>query len=88
MPEMVVLLQSFPTLRHVLNEWDAPRLDDWASSPAPSSGGRHAARFCLGVYNNRVQWRCGAFDFFAAYDTWDAEHRAAFLAWAQAPRWP
>jgi hypothetical protein len=33
-------------------------------------------------------WRCGPFDVVDASSTWDAEHRAAFVAWAKEPWWP
>ena len=31
---------------------------------------------------------CGPFDVVDALSTWDAAHRAAFLAWAKDPWWP
>jgi hypothetical protein len=33
-------------------------------------------------------WLCGPFDAVDAMGTWDATHRAAFVAWATAPWWP
>lgn len=42
------------------------------------------------LYRVRVEtpWRCGLFDVVDALSTWDAQHRAAFVAWALKPWWP
>lgn len=39
-------------------------------------------------WNIDSHWRVGPFDVVGALSTWDAEHRAAFIAWASAPWWP
>lgn len=85
--DLAALVESFPTLRRApgVRPFDAEALDAWASGPAPSSGAFHAARLILAVYNNRAPWQCGRFDVVEAMSTWDAAHRRAFLAWAQAP---
>ena len=33
-------------------------------------------------------WNCAPFDVVNAMGTWDAAHRAAFVAWASDPWWP
>lgn len=80
------LALSFPTLRWArgVAPFDPNELDAWACGPA-SSGGFHAAAFILGVWNHYADWGCGKFDLFRAFDTWDREHREAFVAWAQDP---
>jgi hypothetical protein len=47
-------------------------------------GCRHAAAFCLGVYNDRA---FPGFDVFKALTRWDNRHRAAFVRWAADPQW-
>ena len=71
-----------------LHSWDAERLDRWACGLVPGSGAFHAAAFCSSVYNADAPWQCGPFDLQRALGTWDAAHRAAFLAWVRAPWWP
>ena len=85
---LLALSASFPTLRGVLDRWDPEALDRWACGPVPGSGAFHAAAFCLSVYNADAPWQCGPFDLQRALGTWDAAHRAAFLAWVRAPWWP
>jgi hypothetical protein len=87
---MEELALSFHGLRAAdgVRPFDAETLDAWACGPAPGSGALNAARFVLSVWNSRAKWRCGRFDVVDALSCWDAEHRAAFLAWAQEPCWP
>lgn len=85
---MLLLAASFPTLRGVLERWDPQALDAFTCGPAPGSGAFHAARFVLSVFNAKAEWQCGRFDLHRALWSWDAEHRAAFMAWARAPWWP
>ncbi len=85
---MLELTASFPTLRGVLDEWDPVRLDEWACGPEPGSGAFRAAQFVLSVFNSEADWQCGRFDLQRALGTWDAAHRAAFMAWLQSPWWP
>lgn len=87
-PRLLALAESFPTLRGVLEIWDPERLDRWACGPEPGSGALLAAQFVLGVWNHRAEWQCGPFDFFRAYNCWDDDHLAAFLAWAKDPWYP
>ena len=82
---------SFPALEGAPGTlpWDAEAFDRWAAtSPEPGSGALHAARFVLAVWNDRAPWKAGSFQAISALGTWDGEHRAAFLAWAQAPWFP
>jgi hypothetical protein len=85
---MLELAASFPSLRGVLTTWDPESLERWACGPVPGSGGFHAATFVLTLWNADAEWRCGRFDLHRALGAWDAQHRAAFLAWAQRPWWP
>ena len=46
-------------------------------------------RFLLCLWDDRRKWESGSFDAMKALlDIWDDDHRAAFLAWAQAPLCP
>jgi hypothetical protein len=85
---MLSLTASFPTLRGVLDVWDPDYLDRWACGPEPGSGAFHACRFVLSVWNPGADWKAGRFDLHPALWVWDAEHRAAFVAWARTPWWP
>lgn len=85
---MLVLVESFPTLKGVLDQWNPETLDTWADGPAPGTGALHAARFVLAVWNPRTEWKCGRFDLMEALHCWDDDHREAFLTWARKPWWP
>lgn len=82
---MLELLNSFPTLRGIMTEWDALFLEQWACGPVPGSGGFLAAQFVLEVWNVYEPWKCGRFDFHRALGVWDEEHRSVFLRWVQEP---
>lgn len=87
---MQQLVSSFLTLREAPGAvpWDPERLDTWATDEAePESGGQHAARFVLSVWSGR-KWRCGTFELAKAWAIWDADHRAACMAWLNSPWWP
>jgi hypothetical protein len=90
---MSALALSFPELaRHGspapgVDPWDPAALEEWSCGPTPGSGALAAARFVLGVWNVRAEWRCGPFTL-ADFGAWDLAHREAFLAWARAPWWP
>jgi hypothetical protein len=79
------LAETFPTLRGApgLYPWKPRELED--ACGRLSSGGVHAARFVLACWNSYHPWRCGPFLVLEAFGTWDDEHRAAFVAWAQDP---
>lgn len=83
---MIELVNSFPTLRGVLEVWDPERLDSWASGHVPCSAAKNAARFVLSVWDRR-EWNCGAFELHRALSCWDELHRGAFLAWVKNPWW-
>lgn len=88
---MAKLAASFPTLKDApgVAPFEPRALDRWASSsPAVTSGSLAAARFVLSVFNPSTAFECGRFDLHEALSVWDADHRAAFLAWATAPWWP
>ena len=78
---MLALLNSFPTLRGIMAEWDPLFLDEWACGPIPGSGAFLAAQFVLEVWNVYEPWKCGRFDFHRALYVWDAAHREVFLRW-------
>jgi hypothetical protein len=94
---VVRLALTFPTVADACerNElviaaqgWSAPEVERFACrSAAATSGSRHACAFLLGVWSNAYTYACGRFDVHKALATWDDEHRAAFLSWAQAPWW-
>jgi len=67
--------------------WDADALDCWAAETPLSHGEQVTARFVLAVWNPNHSWKCGKFDLMEALRIWDAEHHAAFLAWAREPWW-
>ena len=77
---MASLARSCPTLRVApgVEPWDAPKFDLWAAGPAPSSGGRHAARFVLAVWNDTASWMTGRFSVTEAIQIWDESHHKAF----------
>jgi hypothetical protein len=82
------LAETFPTLRDArIRPWDADAFDAWACDQL-GSGLQHAARFVLAVWAVDATWRMGRFDAMNALGTWDAEHRSAFLAWANSPWFP
>jgi hypothetical protein len=68
--------------------FDAEALDAWAAAGGIGNGSQHAARFVLSVWNYRAERAAGPFNAVHALGVWDADHRAAFLAWAQDPWWP
>jgi hypothetical protein len=72
---------SFPSLHgaHGLNPWKSEALDAWASGLKEDDPALHAARFLLELWNDSVQWRCGAFDLVRAMCCWDFLQRAAYL---------
>lgn len=90
------IIYRFPMLRR-----DAPGLTPWKpekwarwwrTSGAQTSGSYHAVAFVLSVWSgeNSDFWRRRgySFDVVRAFNSWDPNHRAAFLAWAQNPWWP
>jgi len=83
--------------------FNALELVKWLNGPAPTSGSRHAAMFLLNVWNPDTNWcrerfddgtklrgkpDAGRFNLGRAMSAWDVEHRAACLAWMEAPFWP
>ena len=88
--QMSRLALQFPTLRQApgVQPWQPQQLERWACGPAPSSAAAHAARFMLAVWDNRRQWRCGAFDLIDAIRIWDETHAAAMQAWVSKPWLP
>lgn len=94
---MTLLAETFPSLNREfagdvpgVAPWDPVLLDAWAFDGGHGSGSVHAVRFLLGLWNGHVAWQCPSFDVFGAFACWDAEHRAAFLSWANASPifWP
>jgi hypothetical protein len=79
----------FPTVKAAFGStlFQPIDLDSWATSQ-PSDGALHAAKFLLALWNNQQVWDCGKFDVTDAMSIWDAEHRAAFVVWAEQPWWP
>lgn len=96
---MTVLAHLFPTLRDVkaCDPFSATALVHWLNTASEGEGSRHAALFLLSVWNPDADWRTaglkvkpgfGRFNLTRAMGTWDREHRAACLAWVEAPFWP
>lgn len=83
--KIIDLAQTFPSLRdhQAVLDWDVNALMEWAK--VASHGEALAVRFILRVWNQFEEWDCGGFDVFEALGTWDAEHWAAFRAWANNP---
>ena len=79
------LAQRFHSIANIgaVTNWDANALDKWALTA--SHGEKLAAQFVLVVWNQWEKWQCGRFDVIEAYGVWDAEHWAAFRAWAEKP---
>lgn len=88
---MTALALRFPTLRTGapgVTPWDPDKLDHWGSSPEPSVGGRHAARFVLAVWGYSRRWKSGPFNLIPAVGVWDKDHLEALRAWLHAPWLP
>jgi hypothetical protein len=87
---MTEIAERFHALRGApgVRPFDPERLDAWAVTAATSEAMADCARFVLGVWNQSAPWRCGRFDAMRALGRWDAEHRAAFVAWARDPYFP
>lgn len=83
--------------------WNIGGVIAWLNSGAPTSGSRWAAMFLLSVWSPTTNWRDDLgthgidipadsphcrFDVNRAMQSWDAAHRAAFVAWAKDPFWP
>ena len=91
------MARAFPSLI----DWVPSQREDWdaesfaAANAGRSGGEKDAALFVLSVWNSTTDWAdyglqragSGRFDLHAALSNWDAEHHAAFLAWARAPFW-
>lgn len=78
---------KFPTIKLDPNqEFDI----DAFMKPLPflSKGEALARRFVANVWNPKAARTKWNFDLFEAMGCWDSEHRAAFTAWANEPRWP
>ncbi len=85
------LASMFPLLagKPGTEPWDSLRLDRWAASDGcHDDAALFAARFCLKVWNPYEKRACGAFELFEAWAHWDDQHRAAALAWLEAPFYP
>jgi hypothetical protein len=93
---MSALAQLFPSMRGVpgTDPWDVDRLIAWCNTGAPTSGSGWAARFLLTVWNPGTNWNeyglpgAGKFDLMPAWDVFDDPHRAAVIAWLDAPFYP
>jgi hypothetical protein len=92
--EMTALCRSFPSLRAKAGTepWDALAFARTFSG-GQSESEKQAAAFILSVWSSSTTWNAepycvGTFNFVRAYFLWDADHRAAFRAWCDAPFWP
>lgn len=89
------IVYTFPSLRRDcpgLTPWDAVKWARWwRTSGARTSGSHHAVCFVLSVWSGgNKEWKRKGLDFDCAraFGSWDQEHRAAFLKWAERPWWP
>lgn len=82
--------ETFPGLRGKMGvrPWQPGQIARWFgdSQAAGDTRGAHAARFVLEIAHPGSTF--GRFNAVQALREWDEPHRAAFLAWAQAPWWP
>lgn len=101
---MTRLARRFPSLRHArgIEPWDAMTFLRWACDENTdlTSGMLHTVRFLLQVWNSATDWveiaaangldgrHLTTFNLVAACAAWDEEHRAACLAWLEAPFFP
>jgi hypothetical protein len=87
------LALTFPCLAEAKGDWLKGRkegpvaeLAAWLeNSPAVTSGGEHAAKLMLGIWNYRNPAGGHTFDLHRAVNAWDNAHLRAFNAWAQEP---
>jgi hypothetical protein len=99
---MTRLARLFPTLADAdgIDPWDVDRFLRWACTADLTSGALHSVCFCLQVWSARCDWRKVAaeqglngahlesFNLVQACGVWDEPHRAACLAWLEAPFFP
>lgn len=81
------IANRFPTLRVTPDAWDVDGFMQRLG--VASTGERHAMLFVANVWNQSYALDEGwQFDAVEALALWDDHHRAAFIAWANDPRWP
>jgi len=84
---IVELARSFPCLRGLVSEdpakWDVEKL--WKATGL-SSGEHYAAAFVAAVWSGND--KAMPFNLIKAMGCWDHECLAAFLVWAEDPKWP
>lgn len=97
---MSMLARSFPSFeatsvegaaRIGIDPWDVDRLAAYAKSGAPGGGATRLCLFLLSVWGGKSDlsiFGLRDFDLQDALQTWDAQHREAFLAWVREPWWP
>ena len=87
--KMASFARTFPSMAKAgTDPWDAYALDRRMAESPVSHGELLTAQFLLAVWDPATAWRCGRFELMEALRVWDDRHRAAFLAWANAPWWP
>lgn len=90
-PRLTALALTFPTLKNPglrgIEPFDADLLIRDLRNPAHTNASRHAVRFVLDVFNDRIASGGKHFEAVSALASWDATHHRAFLAWAEAPWW-
>jgi hypothetical protein len=93
--KMSQLAESFPTIGNLsgVRPWDAKKFAKQYKSQGRTSASRSAILFVLGVWNPGF-W-CEDFDLKAhpfnmhhALQSWDRQHREAFVSWVSDPWWP
>ena len=80
------LVDSFSLHKPGVNPWDANELDE--QFDGASHGEKCTIQFLLNLWNGSDDWKCGKFDLFDAFATWNETQRTAFLSWAIDPWWP
>ena len=87
--DICALVKSFPCLARfniTPETWDAEGFDRRALKF--SSGELSIAQFVLSIWNPRIAWQCGKFDFIEAAARLDDEHRHVIIEWFKKPWWP
>jgi hypothetical protein len=87
---MTRLAHEFPSLAEAdgVDPWHLEALVRWAMQPDLPVMAMHAVRFLLHVWSSDKDWGITPFKFADAFREWDEAHRAAVIAWCEAPFHP
>ena len=84
------LAKKFPSLKEAegVSPFNSEQLMAWALESTPRPHARHAVQFILSLWDMHKRWVVGPFNVVEAFSSWDEEHKAVFLEWAQEPWFP